>query len=340
MTKKNLLLTIVIAAIMGSIFYLESIKPDVAAPISSNNDGPVVVGDAYREIVAPSDFLNADPFELADYIGKKVILLDFMTYSCINCQRTFPYLNAWNDQYKDEGLLIVGIHTPEFDFEKELSNVQAAAQKYGLEFPLVLDNDKGTWTAYGNRYWPRKYLIDLNGNIVYDHIGEGNYEETEQEIRTLLGIDEPMKDPRLLGDATVDFDKIKSPEVYFGYQRNEFLSNGIQEKEGEQNLEIPENKGSLNAFYMGGIWDFQKEYAESKSAGKIVFNFEAKKVHMVASSKIPMNIEVWQDGELLKTVEIGEEDLYTLIDNADYGKHTLEIRIPKEGLKAFTLTFG
>src|SRR3989344_3254541 len=148
----------------------------------------------YVEIVNPSGFLNTGvdsdgkvaPVTLGDLVGKKVILVDFMTYSCINCQRTFPHVKAWYEKYKDKGLEIVGIHTPEFAFEKNIENVRVAMKKAGITYPVVLDNDYGTWKAYANNYWPRKYLIDINGNIVYDHIGEGAYEETEMKILELL----------------------------------------------------------------------------------------------------------------------------------------------------------
>jgi cytochrome c biogenesis protein CcdA/thiol-disulfide isomerase/thioredoxin len=117
----------------------------------------------YKELVNPSGFVNSDPFQLKDIVGKKVILLDVMTYSCINCQRTFPYANAWYEKYKDKGLEIVAIHTPEFAFEHKIENVRDAMTKFGIKFPVVLDNDYGTWNAYGNNYWPRKYLIDIDG---------------------------------------------------------------------------------------------------------------------------------------------------------------------------------
>ena len=139
------------------------------------------------EIADPTGFINASSsFRLANLIGKDVILLDFWTYSCINCIRTIPYLNAWYQRYHDQGLEIVGIHTPEFDFEKDISNVQAAIMKFGIQYPVVLDSNYGTWTAYGNLYWPHEYLIDMAGYIVHDQIGEGNYSETEQEIQKLL----------------------------------------------------------------------------------------------------------------------------------------------------------
>ena len=155
----------------------------------------------YHEITDPAGFVNTNgqPIKISDYIGKKIILLDFITYSCINCQRTFPYLVSWNEKYKDKGLIIIGIHTPEFAFERVQKNVEDAMKKEGITFPIVLDNTYGTWNAYGNQFWPRKYLIDLKGNIVYDHIGEGKYDETEMIIQELLktlpsakGVDAPV----------------------------------------------------------------------------------------------------------------------------------------------------
>jgi thiol-disulfide isomerase/thioredoxin len=150
----------------------------------------VSLGDRYVEIASPSGFVNTEgtPVQIADYIGKKIILIEFMTYTCVNCQRTFPYIVRWYETYKDKGLMVIGIHTPEFAFEKEMDNVEKAMAKSKITFPVVLDNDYSTWNAYGNRFWPRRYLIDLNGEIVYDHSGEGEYEETEQKIKELLGI--------------------------------------------------------------------------------------------------------------------------------------------------------
>ncbi len=147
-----------------------------------------VMGIPFVEIQNPAGFVNTNdqPFKIADYVGKQVILLDVMTYSCINCQRTFPYVNSWYEKYKDEGLIVIGVHTPEFAYEKDKANVEKAFAEFGIKFPTVLDNDYGTWRALGNRYWPRMYLIDIHGNIVYDHIGEGAYDETEAKIQELL----------------------------------------------------------------------------------------------------------------------------------------------------------
>lgn len=153
------------------------------------------------EIVDPNGFINTDgqPITLAQFKGKKVVLIDFWTYSCINCQRTIPYLNDWYKKYSDQGLEIIGISTPEFSFEKVQSNVQQAVTSLGIKYPVVLDNNMGTWNAYGNEYWPREYLVDIDGYIVHDHAGEGDYADTEQAIQQALA----ERDSRLGITATM-----------------------------------------------------------------------------------------------------------------------------------------
>jgi thiol-disulfide isomerase/thioredoxin len=142
----------------------------------------------YHEFVNPSAYLHTagKPITIGEHIGKKIILVSFMTYSCINCQRTFLTLVRLDEQYRDDGLLVVGIHTPEFAFEHDPDRVEEALSKYDITFPVVLDNKYETWKAYENRFWPRRYIIDVTGNIVYDHIGEGDYEGAERVIKALL----------------------------------------------------------------------------------------------------------------------------------------------------------
>jgi peroxiredoxin len=267
-----------------------------------------------------------------------------MTYSCINCQRTFPYLNAWWEKYKDHGLVIVGIHTPEFDFEKEIKNVKAAAVKYGLKFPIVLDNDQGTWQAYGNLYWPHEYLIDIHGNIVHDQIGEGNYAETEQNIQQALREQNAGTVPGgLVSPANaigMDASKVKSQETYFGSARNSFLGSGIPGLAGMQTM--PESKNIKgNTLYLTGQWDIQGEYAENKTAGAtIIYKYNAKNVYLVANSLVGVKLQVLLDGKPLGAVLVKEDRLYKIVEGADYGEHTLEITIDGPGLRAYTFTFG
>jgi cytochrome c biogenesis protein CcdA/thiol-disulfide isomerase/thioredoxin len=301
------------------------------------------------ELSSIDGYVNTDgkPITLAGLKGK-VVLLDIWTYSCINCQRTIPYINDWYAKYKDQGLEVVGLHTPEFAFEKVQSNVEKAVNGFNIKYPIVLDNDYSTWNALGNQFWPRKYLVDIDGYIIYDHIGEGAYEETEKAIQnalkeraTRMGIEDNVSSATIkpLDITVVDTNKVKSPETYFGSARNNFLSNGRVGVNGEQNLQIPKDI-SPNKLYLGGTWNITPEYAESKGIGSIIFNYEAKNVYITAGSAQGVEVEIYKDDVFVKKVTIKDETLYQLIGDAEYGKHTLRIIIPKAGLQAFTFTFG
>jgi thiol-disulfide isomerase/thioredoxin len=301
------------------------------------------------ELSTIDGYVNTDgkPITLAELKGK-VVLLDIWTYSCINCQRTLPYINDWYATYKDQGLVVVGLHTPEFAFEKVQSNVEKAVEKFGIKYPVVLDNDYSTWNALGNQFWPRKYLVDIDGYIVYDHVGEGNYEETERAIQNALreraarmGMDGKISttttNPKDV--VTVDTSKVKSPETYFGSSRNQYFADGIAGRSGEQTLTVPANIYS-NRLYLSGTWNITPEYAESKSVGSVIFNYEAKNVYITAGSKEGVEVEIYKDDVFVKKVLIKDETLYPLIQDTEYGKHTLHIVVPKAGLQAFTFTFG
>jgi cytochrome c biogenesis protein CcdA/thiol-disulfide isomerase/thioredoxin len=302
----------------------------------------------YKEIVDPSGFVNTDGITIEELIGKKVILVDFMTYSCINCQRTFPYLVAWYERYKDRGLEIVGIHTPEFAFEKDIHNVRNAMREFGITYPVVLDNDYATWRNYGNRYWPRKYLIDIFGNIVYDHIGEGNYKETETKIQELLqqraivlGQGGPSDMNGELEISTIPQTKnfAQSPETYFGASRNEYFANGIPNKIGEQNLTAP-NELLPNLLYLDGTWSITAEHAESIANARILYTYSAKEVYLVAEAEAPAAVEIFQDGNIVNTIIIQESRLYKIIQDQNPGEHVLELRIQGQGVRFFAFTFG
>ena len=320
--------------------------------------------ERYHEIVEPkgfNDFINAKNFTIGDQIGKKVVLVDFWTYSCINCQRTTPYLNAWYQKYKDKGLEIVGVHTPEFEFEKKIENVNAAVRKFGIEYPVVLDNDYATWTAYRNRYWPREYLIDIDGFVVHDHIGEGGYDETETAIQDALrermqrlgeagSLGEGMAKP--IGALTP---AAESPETYFGSARNSLLANGTVGRAGDQTLTIPETPKS-DTLYLGGTWNFTDEYAQNKGAGgRVVFRYKAGHMYMVASADRPTTATVLLDGKPLDTrhgsdvmtvagkseITISEDRLYEIVNDPEgLGEHTVEIRFSAPGVRMYTFTFG
>lgn len=323
------------------------LMPEPSDPGDSAPQGAERPGVPYVEIVEPSGFVNSEPFALADLVGKKVILLDFMTYSCINCQRTFPYLNAWYDQYKDQGLEIVGIHTPEFAFEHRIENVQNAAEEFGLEFPLVLDNDYRTWRAWNNRYWPHKFLIDIHGNVVYDHIGEGAYGETEEMIVELL-----KERAEVLGEEIDNMNRVSdsivaptpsrgiSPETYFGASRNEFFGNGVSQYRGQRAYTFPENL-EPNHFSLSGTWVTDAEYAQPRGTdGALRYPFRAKNIYIVAESDTPTDIEVYIDGAYSHTITVQASMLYSIYEHAAVEEHLLELRFPQGGTRIYAFTFG
>ena len=278
----------------------------------------------------------------------KVVLIDFWTYSCINCQRTLPYVNAWYSKYKDQGFVVIGVHTPEFSFEKVQSNVQEAVGKLGVQYPVVLDNEYGTWQAFGNQYWPREYLIDMDGFIVHDHIGEGDYDQTEKAIQAALkeradrlGMKDVIPSTVTTPSNAISFDanKVQSPETYFGFNRNEYLANGAADAPGTQTLSLPATMDP-NKLYLDGTWDFAPEYATSQTSASAVFKYSAKNVYMVASSDTGVDVDVYVDDVFQKTIHIKDQQLYTLVQGADYSTHALRLKISNPGLNAFTFTFG
>lgn len=377
MTTKDTLrkggLIVAILLIVGTIYYFEQQKPKVsmdstAADISAVNlsKDSTKKADKYplaKNLVGIEGYINAqDGFNIDQLIGKKVIMVDFWTYSCINCQRTLPYLDAWYQEYEDQGLEIIGVHTPEFEFEKSFENVQKAVEKYNIEYPVVLDNNYGTWSAYQNRYWPRKYLIDIDGYVVYDHIGEGGYEETEKKIQELLkerkvalGSDENLSQS-VVSIPNAESPQAETPEIYFGSARNSHLGNGTIGQDGVFTFNMPE-KRKKNSVYLSGSWNIQPEYAVNQSNNaKITLPYKAKSVYMVMHAEKPVKVLVKKDGKFL-TSEAGEDiiktdgesfvmvsdsRLYSLIVNDPQGvsDHELELTIESPGVEAFTFTFG
>jgi len=318
--------------------------------------------DRAKPLTNPTGYINAENVSIEENIGEKVILLDMWTYSCINCQRTFPHLKEWHRKYADDGLLIIGNHAPEFNFEKKRSNVEAAVEEYNLTYPIVLDNNYGTWNAYNNRYWPQKYLIGVDGFIRYEHIGEGRYEQTEEKIRELLkelkmrkGEEPTLADTKTeeiteeeLDSTDVDTENVETPEIYFGSDRNQYLANGEEQTTGTQNLELPQSIEE-NKLYLKGEWNIQPEYARNTNKGEIILRYTARNVNMVLEGD-NTTISVYQDGELISgsagrdvengRVKVGDEQLYNLVANKEYGENKLRIKGENGALKTYTFTFG
>lgn len=316
------------------------------------------------EFTGITSYINTNATELSDLKGK-VVLVDFWTYSCINCIRTLPYLVDWNHKYSDKGLVIVGVHSPEFEFEKNKDNVKQAVTRFGIKYPVLLDNDHGTWDAFQNSYWPRKYLVDSEGYIRYDHIGEGGYVETENAIKNLLsersnqqGIEiSNINQTKLTvpGAQSVDFNQIKTPELYFGYQYARAQLGNIEGFNPDKtvNYTIPTSNLKSNVIYLQGLWKNNPDSMELVGPdGKIILSYSSKSVNIVAGGK--GEITVKEDGKNTQTnnpfkgneldtegkLNIDGQRLYNIADHGDYGNHHIEINAKGSGFKLYTFTFG
>ena len=301
---------------------------------------------------------NGQPITLASLRGK-VVLVDFWTYSCINCLRTIPYLNAWYQKYNDQGLVIIGVETPEFAFEHVAANVLQAIQQLGIKYPVVQDNEYATWNAFGNEYWPDEYLIDIDGYIVHEQSGEGDYDLTEKAIQNALaeraarlGTTTAQIATTTVTIAEPDLSAIQSPETYFGSNRNEYLGNGSPGQSGVQQFALPQTIVP-NTLYLSGIWDIMPEYAESQAEGaEIEYSYDAHDIYIVASAATPVTIKVLLDGKPVgsyagsdvdsktSTAIIQANRLYRLIHDTTAGVHTIDIQVMGAGLQAYTFTFG
>jgi thiol-disulfide isomerase/thioredoxin len=340
----------------GGSFLQNLFGGGAAATPDERNEGK------YIEITDPSGFVNSSPITIGQFVGRKVILIDFIDYSCINCERTFPYLEDWWQKYQNQGLEVIAIHTPEFAFEKDINNVTAAARQFGLTFPIVLDNNYATWSAYQNEYWPHKYLIDANGNIIYDHIGEGGYSDTEAEIVKQLNIlHTKLGEPADVTEATSSLSgavqvNADSPETYFGAMRNEYFGNGTPSETGTQTYTKPDASAQLSpdTFYLGGTWDIEQEYAQNVSASSTIsYIFDASKMYIVAASALGTPVtatilidgqpipEQWQGSDVQNGIlTITGSRLYSLFTSSIMGQHRIDIIFNKPGAQAYTFTFG
>jgi thiol-disulfide isomerase/thioredoxin len=312
------------------------------------------------ELVGISGYINTLPEELQQKINDNVVLYDIWTYSCINCIRTLPFITAWDEKYSDQGLLIVGIHSPEFEFEKDINNVKTAVAKHGISYPVVLDNDKKTWDAFDNNYWPRKYIADHEGYIRYDHIGEGGYDETEQIIQKLLkeradymGMNVVVTED-LVQINEFEHSWLVTPELYFGFNfaagRNQ-LGNSVGFAPNQNvTYAIPESL-TLHNFYLDGTWtNLEGSMRLVSDSGRIVLPYNGKQVNIVTKGEA--NLEILLDGKLISSENAGNDvdtkgqvhthysDLYNIIKTNKSEQHILEIIVNNPGFEIFTFTFG
>jgi cytochrome c biogenesis protein CcdA/thiol-disulfide isomerase/thioredoxin len=296
-------------------------------------------GGPAPEITGTQQWFNSRPLTLKSLRGR-VVLVDFWTYTCINCIRTQPYLKAWDARYRDDGLTIIGVHTPEFAFERDAGNVARAVREAGIEYPVAQDNEFTVWNAFHNQFWPAKYLIDARGHLRYAHFGEGDYEQTEAAIRALLAeAGEATRDPRATIDAQRPSRAVQTPETYVGADRSEgFLPPTVAGARDYGPLPAPASL-RLNEFSFGGRWRVGSEDGEAVSGARLRAHFAARRVFLVMGADRPSDVRVALDGRAVRTVRVREQDIYTLLDlpRAREGVLTLDL---DPGVRAYAFTFG
>ena len=297
-------------------------------------------------------FNTADgkPLTLAELRGR-VVLVDFWTYTCINCIRTLPYLKAWDARYRDKGLTIVGVHTPEFPFERDAGNVRAAIAQNGLRYPVVQDNDNATWNAYANQYWPAKYLIDARGRVRYTHFGEGDYDKTEDAIRGLLAEDGDRPGAARAHARGEGVAAAATPESYLGAARADRFVNG-RIAPGRQRFDLPSGSVPLNGLAYGGTWEIAADGATAVRDARLQIGFAAQRVFLVLGSNggLPREVRVLLDGKPLPDrlagsdvhdgrVVVRRQRLYRLVDLGHPGQHVLTLDFGP-GVSGYAFTFG
>lgn len=296
---------------------------------------------AAPEFVGITKWLNTDKPLSIESLRGKVVLVDFWTYTCINCIRTLPYVTSWYEKYKDKGLVVIGVHTPEFEFEKDTKNVQNAIAQYKITYPVAQDNDYETWNAYDNQYWPAEYLIDANGQVRRTHFGEGEYDQTEMAIQKLLEEAGARTEESLLKIEDQTPKRALTPETYLGSNRMDRFASNQPVGSGLRSYTAPASI-PLHYFAYEGKWNIQDEYAVGLSGSKLILHFKANKVFLVIH---PANnndfVKVFLDDKVVNSVKIDEPRLYQLIDlKGEDREHILELELETDGIKVFAFTFG
>jgi cytochrome c biogenesis protein CcdA/thiol-disulfide isomerase/thioredoxin len=324
-------------------------KKDMGEVVKEQQGDLPIIGSA-ADFTGGGTWLNSNPLTLQQLKGK-VVLVDFWTYTCINCIRTLTFVTGWYEKYKDQGFVVVGVHTPEFEFEKKTENVQNAIKMYNIHYPVVQDNDYNIWNAYDNHYWPAKYLIDAKGNVRLVHFGEGQYEETEKAIKTLLKEKGQTVDNSTLQTPAYVPNGSQTSETYLGSKRMDFFASNEAVKGGQQTFSavdgIPED-----TFAYRGTWDVQDEYTQSVKDSEILLHFLANKVFLVITPASKNDqIKVLLDGKPVSInagkdvknslIQIDQPRLYELINiPGEKNYHFLRLQFLTPGTKVFAFTFG
>jgi len=300
-------------------------------------------------------WLNSEPLG-PDELRRHVVVVDFWTLTCINWLRTVPYVRAWSRAYRDDGLVVIGVHTPEFSFERELGGIRRAITERAIDYPVAVDSDYAIWEAFDNHYWPALYFVDRDGIIRDHHFGEGRYERSERVIQRLLDVDRELVSVLGSGvEAEADWNQLGSPETYVGYERStQFASPGGPAFQARRDYQLPEQLG-LNQWALSGEWTIGREsIVLDRAGGSIAYRFRARDAHLVLShgAPDPIHFRVTLDGEAPGASHgvdvdehgdgsLGDGRLYQLIrQSSEVRDRTLEITFLGVGAEAHVFTFG
>ncbi len=305
-----------------------------AAAEASHLEGGLVSPYPAPDFSGIQGWINSTPLTMQGLRGK-VVLVDFWTYSCINCIRTLPHLEEWDRKYRKLGLVIVGIHSPEFEFEKNFDNVKKAVEREGIRYPVGLDSNLDTWSHFNNLYWPAHYLVDRQGRVVYTHFGEGEYDVTENNIRQLLGLGIQAASD----SESSPFSIVQTPETYLGYERAErFAGSAVRNEVADYFFP---SRLHRDEWALDGAWRIEGQRIVSAARGSSIrIEFSARKAYLVLGSKIPIRVTVKLDGKVAGAFTVNGHELYQVIDRGSFGRGMLEIVADSPGLEAYAFTFG
>jgi len=340
---------------------IDSVRGTKTAAVGRVAGSNLPIEGQFPSLNGATGWINSPPLTPAQLRGK-VVLVDFWTYSCINCLRSLPYIKAWAAKYKDSGLVVIGVHAPEFAFEKDPDNVRRAVHDLGITYPVALDSNLAIWQAFDNEYWPAHYFIDAEGRIRAHHFGEGDYDASERIIQTLLkeaghsDVPTTIVNPDATGTlAASDVSDVQSPETYVGYERGVNFASDHVTQDKPSDYTTPSTL-TLNQWGLVGNWTIgQQMTVLNRAPGKIVFRFHARDLHLVlgpAGEKTPVRFRVTLDGKAPGAAHGADTDaagngtvtsqrLYQLIrQSGAIADHAFAIEFLDPGVQAYSFTFG
>lgn len=331
---------------------VNSPKPDVNGVLNANYPAPELTGITQWLNNPNGAGKESKPLSIAGLRGK-VVLIDFWTYTCINCIRTLPHVTAWYDKYNQDGFVVIGVHTPEFAFEHETNNVLSAIKMFNIHYPVAQDNNYDTWNAFNNEYWPAEYLIDGQGNVRRTEFGEGNYPQMEEAIQLLLtNAGKKVSATSLLSMPDQTPNGVLSPETYLGSDRVSYYSPNGTYPAGQYHFTLQDP--NPNTFSLGGTWNISNQYATAVGQTELSYNFESQKVFLVLApgNNKQATMTVYLDGAIINpdvagsdvqngVVTIDSDRLYNLVDlHGKTENHMLKLRFNTPGTEVFAFTFG